>query len=100
VQKTLPADELADAVLAVASGLRIFAAAAPEGAGALSERERQVLTLISVGWTNREIGLQLHLSQETIKQHAAAIYRKLDVRNRTEAAQRGLQLGLTAAAAS
>jgi two-component system response regulator DesR len=59
-----------------------------------------VLTLLAEGATNREIAGQLHLSEETVKQHAAAIYRKLRVRNRTEAAQRGHQLGLTLAAVS
>ncbi|WP_354701591.1 Response regulator protein VraR [Paraconexibacter sp. AEG42_29] len=96
-RKTLPAAELADAVLTVASGQRLFAAPAPQGGGALSAREAQVLTLMADGGTNREIAARLHLAEETVKQHAAAIYRKLKVRNRTEAAQRGRQLGLTLA---
>lgn len=100
VQRTLPATELAAAVLTVASGHRLYAASAPPVAGALSAREREVLGLMSAGATNREIAQALHLSDETIKQHAAAIYRKLGVRNRTQAAQRGHQLGLTFATAS
>lgn len=95
VSKTLPAAELAEAVLAVASGRRLYAVTAPRSAGSLSARERQVLTLMSAGATNREIAADLNLSEETIKQHAAGIYRKLEVRNRTEAAQRSHQLGLT-----
>ena len=53
----------------------------------LSAREREVLLLMSTGATNREIAQALHVSSETVKKHAAALYRKLGVRNRTEAAQ-------------
>lgn len=53
----------------------------------LSMREREVLMLLSTGATNREIAETLNVSAETIKKHAAALYRKLGVRNRTEAAQ-------------
>ena len=53
----------------------------------LSMREREVLLLLSTGATNREIAETLHVSAETVKKHAAALYRKLGVRNRTEAAQ-------------
>jgi len=52
----------------------------------LSAREREVLMLLSTGATNREIAAALHVSSETVKKHAAALYRKLGVRNRTEAA--------------
>ena len=53
----------------------------------LSAREREVLVFLSTGATNREIAEALHVSSETVKKHAAALYRKLGVRNRTEAAQ-------------
>jgi DNA-binding NarL/FixJ family response regulator len=53
----------------------------------LSGREREVLAFLSTGATNREIAAELHVSSETVKKHAAALYRKLGVRNRTEAAQ-------------
>jgi two-component system response regulator DesR len=53
----------------------------------LSAREHDVLMLLSTGATNREIAASLHVSAETVKKHAAALYRKLGVRNRTEAAQ-------------
>ncbi|MDX6665229.1 MAG: hypothetical protein QOG68_1435 [Solirubrobacteraceae bacterium] len=98
VSKTRPAAELASAVLVVACGQWLFASAAPQAAGALSAREREVLRLMAGGAMNREIAAVLHLSDETIKKHAAAVYRKLKVRNRTEAAQRGQALGLLAAA--
>jgi DNA-binding NarL/FixJ family response regulator len=53
---------------------------------ALTAREREVLDLIAIGLTNREIGERLHLGPDAIKKHARSVYRKLGVRNRTEAA--------------
>lgn len=53
----------------------------------LSKREREVLILLSTGATNREIADAMQVSAETVKKHAAALYRKLGVRNRTEASQ-------------
>ena len=52
----------------------------------LSQRELDVLRLASGGATNGEIGLRLGLSVHAVKFHLAAIYRKLGVANRTEAA--------------
>jgi two-component system response regulator DesR len=58
----------------------------------LSDREREVLALMSTGATNREIAELMHVGTETVKKHAHALYRKLGVRNRTEAAQRASDL--------
>ena len=60
----------------------------------LSRRELEVLHLIALGRTNKEIAQQLVVAQGTVKAHAAHIYRKLDVANRTEAVARARQLGL------
>ncbi len=60
----------------------------------LSERELQVLRLLALGKTNHEIAQQLIVASGTVKAHAASIYRKLDVTNRTEAVARARQLGL------
>jgi two-component system response regulator DesR len=46
------------------------------------------------GGTNREIAEVLHLSPWTVKEYTGALYRKLEVRNRAEAVQRGQRLGL------
>lgn len=54
----------------------------------LSPREREVLQLLATGATNREIAAQLHVGPDSIKKHASSLYRKLGVRNRTEATQR------------
>lgn len=67
-------------------------AAAGEPGVRLSEREREVLALISTGATNPEIAAALHVGTETVKKHAGTLYRKLGVRNRTEAAQRAAEL--------
>lgn len=60
----------------------------------LSERELEVLHLMALGHTNEEIAKQLIVARGTIKAHAASIYRKLDVANRTEAVSRARQMGL------
>jgi LuxR family maltose regulon positive regulatory protein len=51
----------------------------------LSERELEVLQLISEGLTNPEIASRLFLSPHTVKTHAHNIYSKLGVHNRTQA---------------
>jgi LuxR family maltose regulon positive regulatory protein len=60
----------------------------------LSEREREVLALISQGLSNREIGERLFLALDTVKGHTRRIYGKLQVRRRTEAVARARELGL------
>jgi len=60
----------------------------------LSQRELEVLHLIALGKTNQEIARQLVVARGTIKAHAASIYRKLGVTNRTEAAARARELGI------
>lgn len=65
---------------------------APAAAQALSQRERDVLALLATGATNREIAAQLYLGPDTVKKHASSLYRKLGVRNRTEATQQAAGL--------
>jgi LuxR family maltose regulon positive regulatory protein len=60
----------------------------------LSQRELEVLQIMALGKTNQEIAQQLIISPGTVKAHAASIYRKLDVANRTEAVARARQLDL------
>jgi two-component system response regulator DesR len=74
--------------------MTMFEPESEESSAALSDREREVLNLIATGATNREIASRLFLSPYTIKEHTSAVYRKLDVRNRAEAVQRGQRLGL------
>ena len=92
-----PARRIAEAVHRVGLGGTVFEAGRAEattGAMGLSERERDVLALMADGRTNPEIGEALHLSRHTVKEHSSAVYRKLGVRNRTEAVQRAQRLGL------
>jgi LuxR family maltose regulon positive regulatory protein len=60
----------------------------------LSQRELEVLRLLALGKTNNEIAEQLVVAQGTIKAHAASIYRKLNVTNRTEAVAQARALGI------
>jgi DNA-binding NarL/FixJ family response regulator len=62
----------------------------------LTPRERQVLTLVARGCTNREIGAELFMAEKTASVHVSRILSKLDVRSRTEAAAVAHRLGLAA----
>jgi LuxR family maltose regulon positive regulatory protein len=61
---------------------------------ALSEREVEVLQLLTQGLSNREIAGKLYISPGTAKTHIHNLCGKLGVRNRTEAAMRAKELGL------
>ncbi|MCM7774895.1 response regulator transcription factor [Enterobacter asburiae] len=52
----------------------------------LSERQRDVLKLLAAGESNKEIGRNLNISAATVKAHLEALFRRLDVKNRTQAA--------------
>jgi DNA-binding NarL/FixJ family response regulator len=56
-----------------------------EGTTQLSPQERLILPLLAEGKTNKEIALQLHLSDKTVKNYLANIFDKLHVKRRTEA---------------
>lgn len=60
----------------------------------LNARERQILLLISEGYSNREIAQKLSLSLDTIKWYNKQVYEKLGVGNRTQAAAAARVLGL------
>jgi DNA-binding NarL/FixJ family response regulator len=60
----------------------------------LSERELEVLKLVSAGLSNREIGHKLGLSEGTVKNYITSMLQKIGVRDRTQAALRGRELGL------
>jgi DNA-binding NarL/FixJ family response regulator len=72
--------------------------AAPEpGVIPLSDRERAVLEAVARGLSNREIGRQLWISEQTVKFHLRNLYRKLGISSRTEAARYAYRTGLLAA---
>ncbi|MEA2423162.1 MAG: hypothetical protein QOF55_2261, partial [Thermoleophilaceae bacterium] len=66
-----------------------------DGSG-LTRREREVLRMLAVGRTNREVATELFLSPRTVDMHVRNILRKLDCRSRMEAAHRAGELGLLA----
>ena len=76
---------------------RLLNAEAEEGEAlveALTERENQVLQLLARGLANKQIAVQLGISEHTVKFHVSSIYIKLGATNRTEAVRKGLQRGL------
>lgn len=110
--KDAPIDRLVEAVLAAARGesvlqpsvaskvlaeLSRLASAAPAAneLSKLSERERDVLRLIARGASNKEIAAALFLAEGTVKNHVTSILDKLEVGDRTQAALRARELGLT-----
>lgn len=67
---------------------------APAGRKELTPRERDVLTEVAGAHSNRWVAERLGLSEATVKFHLSAIYRKLGVHNRTEAATWAVSHGL------
>ena len=60
----------------------------------LTARENDILALLAEGHSNREIAGRLFLSEKTVKAHLAAIFRKLGVTNRTQAAMAAVHMGV------
>jgi DNA-binding NarL/FixJ family response regulator len=60
----------------------------------LTQREHDILALLAEGRSNRDIAQRLYLSEKTVKAHLAAIFRKLGVTNRTQAAMMAVQMGV------
>jgi DNA-binding NarL/FixJ family response regulator len=111
--KDVSGQELANAVRKVAEGgaliepsvarkvLAEFARLAPPSRAPesglpepLSERENEILRLMSLGLSNREIAQRLSLAEGTVKNYVTAILQKLGVRDRTQAAIRARELGV------
>jgi DNA-binding NarL/FixJ family response regulator len=97
VLKDASADELRDAVRAAARGespLSPKAASAlvaarerPRGdATALSDREREVLSLVAAGLPNKLIARRLEISEKTVKAHLTSVFQQIGVSDRTQAA--------------
>lgn len=111
--KDVSGAELADAIRKVAAGgsmiepsvarkvVAEFARLAPPSPEAtneliepLSEREIEILKLVSQGLTNKEIAARLFLAEGTVKNYVTSILQKIDARDRTQAALRARELGL------
>jgi DNA-binding NarL/FixJ family response regulator len=111
--KDAPLARLIEATLAAARGesvlqpsvatkviaeLSRLAAAPPPANSALdrlSDREREVLRLIARGASNKEIATSLFVTEGTVKNHVTSILAKLEVSDRTQAALRARELGVT-----
>ncbi len=59
----------------------------------LTPREREVLGLVAEGLRNREIGARLYISEKTVRNHLSSVFRKLGVKDRTQAAILTLRRG-------
>lgn len=107
LRKSAEASEVLAAVHAVLRGEGVFAAgpvpaghmgdvAAPDEprAPALTERENQVLKLLAVGMSNREIGDELVISEATVKFHVRNLRDKLEVRRRTQIVHTATRQGI------
>jgi DNA-binding NarL/FixJ family response regulator len=110
--KTALADTVAAAVLAVGSGGTAFSEDLDRAAmetlseivrrarragsvrSVLTAREREVLGLIARSFTNRQIASRLGISERTVESHISKLYRKLEVKTRSQAVARALSLDL------
>jgi DNA-binding NarL/FixJ family response regulator len=61
----------------------------------LTSREREILSWITKGLTNKEIALHLNLTEGTVKNYISVIYQKLNVQDRTQAALKARELGFS-----
>ena len=90
--KDAPASELASAIHRVMNGEQVVdpglaAAALSEGENPLTEREREVLSASADGATIEEVARVLYLSEGTVRNYLSTAIKKLDTRNRVEAAR-------------
>lgn len=103
VTKSCVSDELLRAVRSVLSGdvylpqeLSTSSTLETDATGnkpVLTQRQELVLRCLLDGLSNREIADQLHVSEETVKTHVAAILRHFDVQNRTQAVVAAARMG-------
>jgi two-component system, NarL family, response regulator LiaR len=98
ISKAVPRQQIIDGLRAAARGDRVVltrrsqharideAVRWPGRDSGLTERESELLSLLSTGMTNRELGSHLYISENTVKTQLRHLYAKLGVRNRAQAA--------------
>jgi DNA-binding NarL/FixJ family response regulator len=79
---------------------RAFSAPSRAAGDTLTAREREVLSLLAAGLSNREIAHRLSISERTARTHVSSILDKLGLRSRTQAALYAIQQGLAPATPS
>lgn len=104
--KDVACDELCRAIKAAAEGQVQLSPKAmarllrevnvPGSPETLTERETEVLRLVARGYSNKEIGRALDITEKTVKNHVASILSKLGVASRTQAALFAVRTGLAA----
>lgn len=106
LSKTLPARDLVSALEAVHAGDNVISDAPPRARSAvgldwpgrtegLSDRESEILALITQGHSNAQVADLTYLSPNTVKSYIRSIYRKIDVDSRTQAVLWGIRHGFT-----
>jgi DNA-binding NarL/FixJ family response regulator len=106
LSKTLPARELVAALEAVHAGEAVVSDVPPRARSAvgldwpgrgegLSDRESEILALITQGKSNADVARLTYLSPNTVKSYIRTIYRKIDVGSRTQAVLWGVDHGFT-----
>lgn len=104
LSKGLTARELVDALEAVHAGEEVYTEASPHaraGNGSdwpgrlegLTDREAEILALITQGKNNAEVAALTYLKPNTVKSYVRALYRKIDVESRTQAVLWGVRHG-------
>lgn len=66
----------------------------PPWLGELTEREKQILSLLAQGHSNKEIAQTIHVAEQTVKNYVSAIYCKMGVRDRVQASLKAVEAGL------
>jgi len=98
--KDMSTEEIAGTIMAVHQGRKEVPPRIAERLAeraqrqSLSQREQEVLQLLARGRSNKEIGAQLFISEETVKSHLKTLFSKLRVRDRTEAAISAVRHGI------
>jgi ATP/maltotriose-dependent transcriptional regulator MalT len=81
-----------DTTLAKRAGIVVGGVRPVASRNGLTQREREVLDLVSQGMTNKQVGRALFIEEVTVKSHMRTVRRKLGARNRIEAAMRAAEL--------